>query len=84
MTGLLCGEFVPELNEYFVVGGEVVIGTRNAGLGSATPLLQEIIRQTPIAIENVARQTPSKFPSEVRDKIFEGLQRSAMQLANEL
>jgi serine/threonine-protein kinase HipA len=58
--------------------------TRDAGLGSATPLLQEIIRQTPIAIENVARQTPSKFPSEVRDKIFEGLQRSAMQLANEL
>ena len=58
--------------------------TRAVGLGSATPLLQEIATQTPHAIENVSRQIPKKFPAVVQDKIFDGLKKTAAQLADVL
>ncbi|MSU48005.1 MAG: type II toxin-antitoxin system HipA family toxin [Opitutus sp.] len=57
--------------------------TRVAGLGSAAPLLAEIVTRTPGAIANVARQTPARFPAEVQDKIFDGLQRAAARLADD-
>jgi serine/threonine-protein kinase HipA len=58
--------------------------TRSAGLGSATSLLQEIVNQTPHAVESANRQIPARFPAVVRDKIFEGLQRAAAQVADGL
>lgn len=56
--------------------------TRAAGLGSATPLLQEIAMQIPQAIESVNREIPAGFPAVVRDKIFEGLQQTAKGLGD--
>lgn len=56
--------------------------TRAAGLGSATPLLQEIAMQIPQAIESVNREIPAGFPAVVRDKIFEGLQQTAEGLGD--
>ncbi len=50
--------------------------TRTAGLGLATPLLQEIASRTPRVLETVNRQIPTGFPAVVQDKIFEGLKRS--------
>ena len=58
--------------------------TRAAGLGSATALLQEIVAQTPRVVETVNRQIPAKFPPLVRDKIFDGLQRTAAEVAGDL
>lgn len=57
--------------------------TRLAGLGSATALLEEIVRQTPQVVETVNKQVPTRFPAAVRDKIFDGLQRSAKQLEDD-
>jgi serine/threonine-protein kinase HipA len=56
--------------------------TRDAGLGPATSLIEEIVSQTPKVIESANRQIPARFPAIVRDKIFEGLQASAKVLAN--
>ncbi len=56
--------------------------SRAAGLGSATPLLQEIAMQIPQAIESVNREIPAGFPAVVRDTIFEGLQRTAEGLGD--
>lgn len=55
---------------------------RAAGLGSAAALIEELIAQTPCAIESVSRQIPAKFPAGVQDKIFDGLQRTAAQLSD--
>ena len=55
--------------------------TRFAGLGKAATLLEEVVARTPEVIETVDREIPSKFPSLVRDKIFEGLERSATVVA---
>ncbi len=56
--------------------------SRSAGLGSATPILQEIAMQIPHAIESVNREIPAGFPALVRDKIFEGLQQTAEGLGD--
>ena len=51
-----------------------------AGLGEATSLLQEVVTQTPRAIENVNRQLPVKFPPAIADTIFEGMRRAVVDL----
>lgn len=58
--------------------------TRAAGLGSPTALLEEVITQTPRVIETVNREIPARFPAVVQERIFDGLQRTAMQLAGDL
>jgi serine/threonine-protein kinase HipA len=55
--------------------------TRAIGLGSAVPLLQEIASETPRAIESVRSQLPANFPPEVAEKIFQGIQETAVKLA---
>src|SRR5207248_2367259 len=55
--------------------------TRLAGLGDAMLLLQELVTQTPRAIEIVGREIPARFPAIVRDKIFGGLEKAAKQLS---
>src|SRR5262249_19151209 len=57
---------------------------RSAGLGSARPLLEEIVSQTPAAIETVNEQLPRNFPSVVCDKIFERLQVAATEISSAL
>lgn len=54
--------------------------TKMAGLGEAAPLLHEIVQQTPRAIEVVMQKLPPRFPAVVRDKVVEGLQRTASEL----
>ena len=54
--------------------------SRAGGLGTGSALLEELARQTPIAIAEVNRQLPAEFPAAVADAIFEGLQRMAAQL----
>ena len=54
--------------------------SRFAGLGDATALLQEIVRQTPQVIEAVNREVPARFPAGVQDKIFRGLERACKRL----
>lgn len=71
-----------KLNEIRVRHWDAV--TRAAGLGSATAILQEIVTQTPRVVDTVHRQIPAKFPAAVRDKIFDGLQRTAIGLADDL
>jgi len=58
--------------------------TRGAGLGDATSVLREIVTQTPRVLETLAREIPTNFPSMVRDKIFDGLQRTVKELAADL
>ena len=58
--------------------------TRAAGLGSATPLLHEIVTQTPRVLEAVAREIPPNFPAIVRDKVFNGMQRTVKEVAADL
>jgi serine/threonine-protein kinase HipA len=55
--------------------------TRAIGLGSAVPLLQEIAAESPRAIDSVSGQLPPKFPLEVADRIFRGIQETAAKLA---
>jgi len=55
--------------------------TRAAGLGSALPLLQEIAAEAPRAIAAVGGELPAKFPQEVADRIFHGIQETAGKLA---
>ena len=54
--------------------------TKMAGLGEAAPLLHEIVQQTPRAIEVVMQKLPPRFPAVVRDKVVDGLQRTASEL----
>ena len=58
--------------------------TRAAGLGGATSLLREIVTQTPRVLEIAAQEIPANFPTIVRDKIFDGLQRTVKQVAADL
>jgi len=55
--------------------------TRAAGLGNAGPLLQEIAIETPRVVESVNREIPEKFPAELPDKIFRGIQESARRIS---
>ena len=55
---------------------------KQAGLKNAADLLGELLQATPQAIETVGNQIPSEFPARVRDRIFEGLKRSAQQLGS--
>ena len=54
---------------------------RTTGLGSATPLLEEIAAQVSQVIENVNSQLPRGFPTNVQDPIFAGLRKAAGQLS---
>lgn len=53
---------------------------RLAGIGSATPLLQEIVTEIPHVIETVGRQIRKGFPYELSDRVFKGLAETAAQL----
>jgi serine/threonine-protein kinase HipA len=57
--------------------------TRMAGLGEASRLIAEVLRQTPEVIAQVSRQLPPRFPARVSDQIFAGLQKQAMRLGGE-
>ena len=57
--------------------------TRNAGLGDASGLISEVIRQVPEVIATVSGQLPPGFPARVSDRIFAGIQQQARRLANE-
>jgi len=54
--------------------------TRVAGLGEASGLITEVLRQTPEVIAQVSRQLPPGFPARVSDRIFAGMQEQAMRL----
>jgi len=54
--------------------------TRAIGIGSAVPLLQEIAAETPRAIDRVSGQLPAQFPLEIADRIFRGIQETAVKL----
>ena len=58
--------------------------TRAAGLGGATSLLREIVTQTPRVLEIALQEIPANFPTIVRDKIFDGLQRTVKEVAADL
>ena len=55
---------------------------RAAGLGSAAPLITELLMKAPRVVEAVNRQVPSGFPAAVQDKILAGLQQAARRLAD--
>ena len=50
---------------------------RFAGLGDASDLLGEITAQIPRVIQDVNSELPEKFPDEVADAIFSGIQKTA-------
>jgi serine/threonine-protein kinase HipA len=54
-----------------------------AGLGEASRLIAEVLRQTPEVIAQVSRQLPPGFPARVSDRIFAGMQEQAMRLGGE-
>jgi hypothetical protein len=58
--------------------------TRHAGLGAATPLLEEVVKQATAVLQTVARRIPRNFPAAVRDKIFDGVQETAKEIADDL
>lgn len=57
--------------------------TRIAGLGDASGLITEVIRQAPEVIAAVSGQLPPGFPARVSDRIFAGMQEQASRLADE-
>jgi serine/threonine-protein kinase HipA len=57
--------------------------TRVAGLGEASHLIAEVLRQTHEVIAQVSRQLTPGFPARVSDQIFAGLQKQAMRLGGE-
>lgn len=54
---------------------------RAAGFGDAQDLLHEVSRAAPKAVEATGRDLPAEFPTEIRDKIFEGFLRSVRSVA---
>lgn len=56
---------------------------RRCGLGlNAENLIQELIERTPEVIKRVAASLPKDFPETISATVFEGLQNSAIKLAN--
>lgn len=53
---------------------------RIAGLGNATPLLDEVAAQLPQVIATVGNAVPRGFPAIVQDKILEGMRKTGAQL----
>ena len=47
----------------------------------AEDLIEQVLERTPTAIENVAGKLPKGFPEKVAESIFQGLRKSAEQLA---
>ncbi len=54
---------------------------KRAGLGDAQSIVSNLISMVPQALADVGKKIPPKFPSYVRDRIFEGVERSAKKLA---
>ena len=50
------------------------------GMGSAEPLIEELLERTPQVIASVQRDLPGDFPSTVLDRILSGLTDSAQRL----
>lgn len=50
-------------------------------LPDAEAQIEQVLARTPMAIDNVAKKLPSGFPEKVATSIFQGLRRSAEQLA---
>ncbi len=48
----------------------------------AEDLIEQVLQRTPSAIANVASKLPSGFPEKVAQTIFQGLHKSALQLAS--
>lgn len=53
-----------------------------AGLGDANTIIGDLIAKTPTVLASLAKETHAKFPAYVRDRIFEGVERSAESLAD--
>ncbi|MFT3784182.1 MAG: type II toxin-antitoxin system HipA family toxin [Nibricoccus sp.] len=54
---------------------------RAAGFGDAQALLHEIFQAAPKAVEATSRELPAGFPTEIRDKILEGVLSSVRAMA---
>ena len=54
---------------------------RDAGLGNARSMLQEIVTLAPRVVETAGRRIPKNFPSVVLDTILAGLRRTAADIA---
>jgi len=54
---------------------------RAAGFGDAQELLREVLETAPKAVEATDRELPSRFPAEIREKIFDGFLRSVRAAA---
>lgn len=54
---------------------------RVAGMGDASGLISELLRQMPEVIETVGRGLPRDFPARVSDRVFAGMQKQVRRLA---
>lgn len=53
------------------------------GLPDTTVLIEDVIRQTPIALQKVASRLPDAFPMAIFDAVNEGIGKAAKRLATE-
>ena len=56
------------------------IVAKQAGLGDADGLINEILQEVPKALATVGAIVPKGFPARIRDKIFEGIEQQAKVL----
>lgn len=56
---------------------------RKLGLPHVTVLMEDVIRQTPVALQNVASRLPDAFPMAVFDAVSEGMTKAAKRLEAE-
>lgn len=56
---------------------------KSAGLGDAQAILSDLIERTPHVLATVQKEIPRGFPAYVRDRIFEGVERSVQRLVAE-
>lgn len=54
---------------------------KQAGVGDADNLINEVLRAVPKALATVEAKVPGNFPARIRDTIFEGIRQQAKVLA---
>jgi serine/threonine-protein kinase HipA len=54
-----------------------------AGLGDANEIIADLVARTPKVLASLAKVVPADFPAYVRNRIFEGVARSAQQLTGD-
>lgn len=54
---------------------------KQAGLGKVDSLINEVLREVPLALATVGALVPGNFPARIRDTIFGGIEQQAKVLA---